>query len=122
MLNFNISGIPEKHLMIVSNRSPRAGEQNEYIADQPPAHVTYGVLAFLPGIERSKHTLILQGTSLAGTEAISDLIFDQRELDAVLQNFRRPDGSISHFEVLLSGENVNGASVRFKILASRTYR
>lgn len=121
MLNFNISGIPEKHLMVVSNRSPRVGEQKEYIADQPPEHVTYGVLAFLPGIERSRDTLILQGTSLAGTEAISDLIFDHTELDVVLQNFRRPDGSIRHFEALLSGENVNGSSVRFKILASRMY-
>jgi len=108
--------------MIVSNRSPRPGEQKEYVADQAPEHVTYGVLAFLPGIERSRDALILQGTSLAGTEAISDLIFDHKELDAVLQNFRRADGSISHFEVLLSGENINGASVRFKILASRTYR
>jgi hypothetical protein len=121
MLNFDISGIPEKHIMIVTNRSPRSGEEKVYIADQAPEHSTYGVLAFLPGIEPSRNVLILQGTSVAGTEAISDLVFDQKQLGAILQGFKHPDGTLPHFEVLLAGQNVNGTSSRFKVVASRTY-
>jgi hypothetical protein len=121
MLNFNITGIPEKHIMIVTNRAPRAGEEKTYIADQAPEHSTYGVLAFLPGIKPSRNALILQGTSVAGTEAISDLVFDQKQLGIILQGFKRPDGTLPHFEVLLAGQYVNGTSSRFKVVASRTY-
>ena len=119
MLNFNIMGIPERHIMIVTNRSPRVGEQKEYTADQPPIRSTYGVLAFLPGPDPSKNVLILQGTSIAGTEAICDLVFDHQQLDPMLRDFRRPDGTLSHFEILLSGQHVNASSVRFTIVASR---
>lgn len=120
-LNFIISGIPEEHIMVVSNRNPHAGEPRRYVADQAPDHATYGVLAFLPGIDPTKNVLILQGTSVAGTEAISDLASDAKQLDSILHSFQRPDGSLAHFEVLLAGQYVNGASSRFKIVASRTY-
>ena len=121
MLNFKIVGVPEKHITIVNNRSPLAGEEKVYVAGLPPANATYGVLAFLPGIEPSKNVLLVQGTSVAGTEAISDLLFNRKQLEATLKRFIRPDGTLSHFEVLLAGHSVNNTSAGFRIVASRTY-
>jgi hypothetical protein len=121
MLNFKIVGVPEKHITIVNNRSPLTGEEKVYVAGVPPANATYGVLAFLPGIEPSKNVLLVQGTSVAGTEAISDLLFNRKELEKTLKRFIRPDGTLSHFEVLLAGHSVNNTSAGFRIVASRTY-
>jgi hypothetical protein len=120
-LNFLIEENGEGHTTVVHNRHPRAGEAAEYLPNVPPAPESYAVLAFISGIEPSSNALIIEGTSVAGTEAIADLLSDGQELNHLLQQFKEPDGSLMHFELLLSSQHLNGSAVNFHVVASRTY-
>jgi hypothetical protein len=120
-LNFLIENSPERHITIVYNRHPRKGETAEYLSDIASAHATYGVLAFIPGIEPSTNVLILEGTSVAGTESIYDLLSNKEELNELLKQFKAPNGTLTHFEVLLSSDNLNGSAAKFHVVASRSY-
>lgn len=121
-LNFHILDSPGSPNAVI-NRSPRPHEEAIYACRSGPgakSH-TYGILAFLPGLGGSSNVLILQGTSVAGTEAISDLVFDSKRLNTLLRPFRRADGSLMHFEMLISTENINGTAGSFQVVASRVH-
>ncbi len=120
-MNFLIENDYARNMTIVRNRHPRAGEPNEYDGDNPTAPVNYGVLAFLPGIEPSRNVLVLEGTSVAGTESIYDLLSDKKELGQILEKFKNPDGSLRHFELLLASQSVDGSAAKFHVVALRAY-
>jgi hypothetical protein len=99
------------------NRKPQTGEQNVYVCDQ----LEYGVLAFLPNLSNTGNALIVEGTSVAGTEAISDFLFTDGSLDPFLKKIERKDGSIPHFEILLESRSVSGSASRSQILTYRLH-
>jgi hypothetical protein len=80
-----------------------------------------GVLAFLPNLDGNGNALIIEGNSMAGTEAISDFLFDDAVLLPFLAKIKKADGSLPHFEVLVKSNNVNGSAGPFHILAYRTH-
>ncbi len=57
--------------------------------------------------------------TLAGTEAILNLVFDDRAFLPFLKKLTRPDGSIPYFEMLLSSTVVNGNASKSEILSYR---
>jgi hypothetical protein len=120
-MNFIIENDYSRNMTVVQNRHPRAGEPKEFNGEGSPTPVTYGVLAFLPGIEPSCNVLILEGTSVAGTESIYDLLSDEKELGQILNKFKNPDGSLKHFEVLLASQSFNGSATKFQVAAFRAY-
>jgi hypothetical protein len=68
----------------VIKRSPRADELPRYDYDQADrSYKVYGVAALRPNLSASGLVLILEGTSMAGTEAAADFVFD----DALLLPF-----------------------------------
>jgi len=99
------------------NRSPRPGELPLYSA----SHAEYGVLAFLPNLSGNGDVLIVEGTSVAGTEAVSDFLFTDSDLDPFLRKIARKDRSIPKFEILLASQSLNGSASRSQIVAYRTY-
>jgi hypothetical protein len=120
-MNFLIENDYARNVTVVRNRHPRTGEPNEYNVDNATAPVNYGVLAFLPGIEPSRNVLVLEGTSVAGTESIYDLLSDKKELSQILEKFKNPDGSLKHFEVLLAAQSIDGSATKFHVVAFRAY-
>jgi hypothetical protein len=100
-----------------ANRNPQAGEQNLYVCGQ----FEYGVLAFLPNLSNTGNVLIVEGTSVAGTQAISDFLFTDSNLDPFLTKIARKDGSIPHFEILLASRSVSGSASRSQIMAFRRH-
>ena len=121
-MNFVITNDYEHGSVFVKNRRPAAGEQEKYIeGDGAPGKPLFGVLAFLPNLDPSRNVLLVEGTSLAGTQAIRDLLFDDRMLLPFLSKVRRADGSLRHFEMLLASTVVNGNSSKFQILTYRAY-
>ena len=99
------------------NRTPQPGERPFYTA----AQAEYGVLAFLPNLSGNGNVLIVEGTSVAGTEAISDFLFMDSDLEPLLHKITRKDGSIPRFEILLESKSLNGSASRSHIVAYRTY-
>jgi hypothetical protein len=121
-MNFVGSSNGVNHSYTFINRHPLAGEQPEYsVAENGPNRRVLGVLAFLSNLDSDGNVLIVEGDSMAGTEAISDFVLNDSALLPFLKNVSRPDGSASHFEVLLESHSVDGSAGPFHILAYRTH-
>jgi hypothetical protein len=104
------------------NRHPLAGEAAAYSTSEGDrTQRVLGVLAYLPNLEGAGRTLIVEGNSMAGTEAISDFLFDDAALLPFLKKLSQPDGTVPYFEVLIEANSVNGSAGPFRILAYRTH-
>ena len=105
----------------VLNREPRGGEPRQWDSHYTDAqHRVYAVVAFLPNLGENGNTLILEGTSMAGTESAWDFVSDDSQLLPFLQRIRRADGTLPHFEVVLGTNNMSGSAVKNTVLAWRT--
>jgi hypothetical protein len=107
--------------MMVLNRNPQKGEPArwESLRNDPQRHV-FGVIAYLPGLAGNGNALLLEGTSMSGTEAATDFISDDAQLLPFLKKIQRPDGTLPHFELLLGTENMGASATQSHILAVRT--
>ena len=79
-----------KGIRAFSNRNPQPGKKDRYQTDDDK----YGVLALLPNLNNTGSILIVEGTSVAGTQAISDFLFSEGLLDSFLAKVAKQDGSI----------------------------
>jgi hypothetical protein len=121
-MNFYGSDDGLHHIYSFINRQPKTGEPDRYFASasDPKRHVL-GVLAFISNLDRNGNALIVEGNSMAGTEAITDFLFNDDALLPFLNQLKRPDGSLPHFEVLVESNSVNGNAGPFHILSYRTH-
>jgi hypothetical protein len=105
----------------VLNRVPQGSEPRQWdsmITDKQ--HHVYGVVAYLPNLSGNGNVLILEGTSIAGTECALDFVSDDSQLLPFLKQLRHADGRLPHFEVVLGTNNMGGSAVKNSILAWRT--
>jgi hypothetical protein len=120
-MNFVFQHDRQKRSFVVVNRSPRGNELSRYEADQAdPRHKVYGMVALRPNLEGSGQILILEGTSMAGTESAADFVFDDARLLPFLDKIKTQNGSLPYFELLLQSNNMNGNASQSEILAYRT--
>ena len=120
-MNFAFLHDHQKHSFVVLNRSPQSNELPRYDSDQAdPLHKVYGMVALQPNLEGSGQILILEGTSMAGTESAADFVFDDARLLPFLNKIRNQNGSLPYFEILLQSNNMNGNASQSEILAYRT--
>jgi hypothetical protein len=120
-MNFVFSYDREHHVTSVLNRTPRGSEPRQWdskVSDLQ-RHV-YGVVAYLPNLSGNGNVLILEGTSIAGTECALDFVSDDTQVLPFLKQIRRADGSLPRFEVVLGTSNMSGNAVKNSILAWRT--
>ncbi len=104
------------------NRHPLRGEAAVYsTSENDPAQRVLGILAYLPNLAGNSRTLLIEGNSMAGTEAIGDFLFDDAALLPFLNTLRKPDGTVPYFEVLIEASSVHGSAGPFRILAWRTH-
>jgi len=121
-LNFVFSE-PLAHEYTVLNRKPLNGEPTQWTSNYGDAnHRVYGVVAFLPNLTGTGSVLILEGTSMPGTESAWNFVADTSQLLPFLDRIKRADGSIPHFQCVLGTENMNGSSVKSTILAWRVIK
>lgn len=76
-----------------------------------------------PGLlphEQLLDVLILEGTSMAGTEAAWDFVSDDKQLMPFLQKIHKRDGAIPHFELVLGTNNMGASAVQDRVLTWRT--
>jgi hypothetical protein len=110
------------HTYRFTNRHPEPGEMAEYyVTDADPKQRVLGVLAFVPNLDGNGNALIIEGNSMAGTEAISDFLFEDAALLPFLTKIKKPDGSLPHFEVVVESNSVNGSAGPIHVLAYRTH-
>ncbi|HEY4051256.1 MAG TPA: hypothetical protein VGM27_30710, partial [Acidobacteriaceae bacterium] len=119
-MNFVFSYDRAHHETSVLNRVPHGSEPRQWdsmIADKQ--HHVYGVVAYLPNLGGNGNVLILEGTSIAGTECALDFVSDDSQLLPFLKQLRHADGRLPHFEVVLGTNNMGGSAVKNSILAWR---
>jgi hypothetical protein len=122
-MNFYFHNDRVKQVFSIMNRAPVGDEPKQWdSAYHDPAHRVYAVVAYLPNLSGQGNALLLEGTSMAGTESAWDFVSDDSQFLPFLQRIRRPDGTIPHFEVILGTKNVNGSAGKNLMLAWRTSR
>jgi hypothetical protein len=108
---------PDRHSSFI-NRHPQPGELAEYSSYTPATKgKVYAVIAFLPNLGTSGNVLILEGLSMAGTEAATDLAIDDKRLLPLLNSIRKKDGSLPHFEMLLESDALGDGAGPARVVA-----
>jgi hypothetical protein len=104
----------------VLNRAPVGPEPSSWTSNYDDAqHRVYGVVAFLPNLSGTGSVLILEGTSMAGTESAWDFVADDSAFLPFVNRISRTDGSIPHFQLVLDSINLTGSSTKRNVLAWR---
>ena len=116
-MNFVVHDDPAAVLR-VENKQPKAGEKSEYIYDpHDPQHRGLATISFLPNLSGSGNLLVVQGFSLAGTQAAAEFVTNRRDIDDLFRTFAGNKTKLPHFEILLSTMEVNGMASHPVILA-----
>ena len=119
-LNFAFHNDYKSKVFSVTNRSPKPGEPKRWdSAGDDPLRRVYCLLAYVPNLSGTGNALIVEGTSMSGTEGAWDFVSDDAFLLPFLQRIKRPDGSVPHFELLLGNQNMNASAVQGRVLAWR---
>jgi hypothetical protein len=120
-MNFAFEDDYKTGVFSVVNRSPQSGEPARWDAVwNDPQRRVYGLVAYVPNLAGDGNALILEGTSMSGTEGARDFVMDDSQLLPFLKRIQRADGSVPHFEVLLGTQNMSASAVRSNLLAWRT--
>ncbi len=120
-MNFVFFNDRVRGIFSVLNRDPKGAEPRQWDSAYKDAqHRVYAVVAFLPNLAGNGNALILEGTSMAGTESAWDFVSDDSQLLPFLKQIRRADNTLPHFEVVLGTNNMSGSAVKNNVLAWRT--
>jgi hypothetical protein len=120
-MNFVLLHDRQRHTFEVFNRSPRGTELSRYEADTgDPQQKVYGLIALRPNLEGFGDILILEGTSMAGTESAADFVFDDTRLLPFLEQIKSRNGALPYFELLLQSNSMNGSASQSEVVAYRT--
>lgn len=121
-MNFVLQDDKSKGPLEVENRKPRPGERSDYIYDdRESSHSGFATVAFLPNLSGTGNVLVVQGFTLAGTEAAAEFISNDHDFDSFFAPIVGKLHALPHFEILFGTVEVNGIGSRPTILAYRTY-
>jgi hypothetical protein len=105
----------------VLNKHPAKGEAPIYrdtVSADGFRH-SYGVLAFLPGIEDDGQALLFEGTGMAGTESAADFPFNPTSFRNFIREIGAGSGKMPYFEALLETTSVGGNAPEARLVAYR---
>lgn len=121
-MNFVVHDDPAPGPLRVENRQPKDGEKSDYSYDpHDPQHRGLATIAFLPNLSGSGNFLIVQGFSVAGTQAAAEFVTSERDLDSLLPAYSGNAAKLPHFEILLSTVEINGMATHAVPLAWHVY-
>ena len=122
-LNFEFAYQPHPNASHIVNRHPQAGELPVYENDATgPSHRTYAVIAFVPNLNNTGSVLLVEGLTMAGTEAAVDTLFNRSMMRPLLDQFRNADGSLNPFEILIETRSFGSDSPQASVVATRVYK
>jgi hypothetical protein len=106
----------------IVNTHPLAGEMSEYVSHwNEPAHETFALISFLPGLNGDDHLLLVQGLDVAGTQAAGEALFRTELIAPILKRAERPDGTLRNFEVLLRASSIESSATGTSVISTRIY-
>jgi hypothetical protein len=121
-MNFVLQDDKLKGPLEVENRRPGPGERADYIYDaRDPTESGFATVAFLPNLSGTGSVMVVQGFTLAGTQAAAEFVSNDHEFDSFFAPILGNRPTLPHFELLLKTLEVNGIGSRPVILAYRLY-
>jgi hypothetical protein len=122
-LNFEFSYQPHPNASLIVNRHPQGGELPVYENDAiGPSHRTYAVIALVPNLSNTGWVLLVEGLTMAGTQAAVDTLFNQDVMRPLLAQFRNTDDSLNPFEILIETRSFGSDSPQATVVATRVYK
>jgi hypothetical protein len=119
-MNFQFSYEATPNESFIRNASPRTGELPIYHNEAAgPTHRTYAVIALSHNLNSTGWVLIVEGLTMAGTQAAIDTLFDPHAMQPILEKARNADGSLRSFEVLVETRSFGSNSPQATVLATR---
>jgi len=119
-LNFEFEYQPRPNESVIINRHPLQGEQPVYQNDATaPSHRTYAVIALTRNLNDTGWVLIIEGLTMAGTQAATDILFNRQAMSPVLDKARATNGQIQPFELLIETRSFGSNAPQASIIASR---
>ncbi len=117
---FNYEAVPNQSF--IRNTNPQNGEFAVYRNDAAgPSHRTYAVIAMVHNLNSTGWVLILEGLTMAGTQATVDTVLDPNAFRPILERARSEDGTFRPFEVLIETRSFGSNSPQASIVATRFY-
>ena len=108
-LNFEVNYDWKNAEGYVLNKHPAQGEAAIYRDKEiEGTRHSYGVLAFLPGIEDQGESLLFEGTGMAGTESASDFPFNSPAFTTFVKQMGATPKHLPYFEALIETVSVGG--------------
>jgi hypothetical protein len=121
-LNFELDYTATVDQSFVLNKHPIAAERPRYSnGTDDTGNLTYGVIDYLPGLDGSGHTLIIQGLNMAATQAAADILFNADVMKPILQKATLPNGDLKSFELLVETRSIAANAPQANIVATRFY-
>ena len=121
-MNFILHDDPSLGPLRVENLKPRDGEKREYFfRNEDPQKRGLATVSFLSNLGRNGNILLVQGFTLAGTDAAAEFVTSGKDFDTLFSEFSGNNSRLPHFEILLQTMDVNGMASRPIVLAWRTY-
>ncbi len=120
-LNFDVNYDWKSSEGYVLNKHPAKGEASIY-KDAISADGTrrsYGVLAYLPGIEDNGQAVLFEGTGMAGTEAAADFPFNPISFRSFAQQIGATSGKMPYFEALIETTSIAGNAPEARLVGYR---
>ena len=121
-LNFEFEYQPRPNESIIVNRHPLQGELPVYQNDATaPSHRTFAAIALTRNLNDTGWVLIIEGLTMAGTQAAADILFNREAMLPVLTRAGAQNGQLQPFELLIETRSFGSNAPQATIIASRTY-
>jgi hypothetical protein len=121
-MNFRFEYDDARGIASLVNVHPRSGEPASFNAGRPVEDLTesFGLVAFLPNLERTGNVLMIAGLGMQGTLAGGELVTDPGLFRQVVSRLGvKPTGELPYFEIVLKAEMMGSTVHGFKIVAWR---
>lgn len=121
-LNFEFSYEPRPNESYITNKHPLVGESPVYRNDAATAsHRTYAVVALVPNLNNTGWVLLVEGLTMAGTQAGVDTLFNRDAMQPILQRAKMANGALRPFEVLIETRSFGSSAPQANVIATRFY-
>lgn len=110
---------PQSQTGFIVNRQPIAGEQSRY-ADDLPAGIGFGHIAFLPNFSGDGRVLMIGGTTMSAKEAAGEFVTDPIAYQQLLKSLKLASLNGPHvLEVIIQCTGLGGSARDWRVVTHR---
>ncbi|GGG64674.1 hypothetical protein GCM10011585_02830 [Edaphobacter dinghuensis] len=119
-MNFILRKNQDSTTYTIENRKPATGEPASWSSDPvSQLHTVYCKVTYLPNSAGEGNVLLLEGTSMAGTDCAWEFLSNGTQMNQFLRRAEQSVRHIPHFEVLLRTSNLGGDASTNSVVAWR---